>query len=49
MERKEYRLNEVIFADGVYQNWMYSICEGSVEIYSEYGTPAEKLLTTLKI
>ena len=48
MERKEYRLNEVIFADGVYQNWMYSICEGSVEIYSEYGTPAEKLLTTLK-
>ena len=48
MERKEYRLNEVIFTDGVYQNWMYSICEGSVEIYSGYGTPAEKLLTTLK-
>ena len=47
MERKEFRLNEVIFADGVSQNWMYSICEGSVEIYSGYGTPAEKKLTTL--
>ena len=47
MERKEFRLNEVIFADGVYQNWMYSICEGTVEIYSGYGTSSEKLLTTL--
>lgn len=47
MERTEFRLNEVIFNDGVYQNWMYSICEGSVDIYSGYGTSAEKKLTTL--
>lgn len=47
MERKEFLLNEVIFKDGVFQNWMYSICEGSVDIYSEYGTPDEKKLTTL--
>ena len=47
MERKEFRLNEVIFKDGVYQNYMYSICEGSVDIYSEYGTSGEKKLTTL--
>ena len=47
MECKEFRLNEVIFSDGAYQNWMYSICEGSVKIYSGYGTSAEKLLTTL--
>ena len=38
MERKEFRLNEVIFKDGIYQNWMYSISEGSVDIYSGYGT-----------
>ena len=47
MERKEFQLNEVIFKDGVYQNWMYSICEGSVDIYSGYGTASEKKLITL--
>lgn len=47
MERKEFQLNEVIFKDGVYQNYMYSICEGSVDIYSEYGKSGEKKLTTL--
>ena len=47
MERKEFRLNEVIFKDGAYQNWMYNICEGSVDIYSEYGTSSEKKLITL--
>ena len=47
MERKEFRLNEVIFKDGIYQNWMYSISEGSVDIYSGYGTSSEKKLITL--
>ena len=47
MERKEFRLNEVIFKDGIYQNWMYSISEGSVDIYSGYGTSGEKKLITL--
>ena len=47
MERVEFRLNEVIFKDGVFQNWMYSVCEGSVDIYSGYGTSEEKKLTTV--
>lgn len=47
MERKEFRLNEVIFKDGMYQKWMYNICEGSVDIYSGYGTSDEKKLITL--
>ena len=47
MERVELRLNEVIFKDGDYQNWMYSVCEGSVDIYSGYGTADEKKLNTV--
>ena len=47
MERVELRQNEVIFKDGDYQNWMYSVCEGSVDIYSGYGTSEEKKLTTV--
>ena len=47
MERVEFRQNEVIFKDGVFQNWMYSVCEGSVDIYSGYGTSTEKKLTTV--
>ena len=47
MERVEFRLNDVIFQDGVYQNWMYSVCEGSVDVYSGYGTSEEKKLTTV--
>ena len=47
MVQEEFRLNEVIFADGVYQNWMYSICEGAVDIYSDYGTANAKKLATL--
>ncbi len=48
MKRKEFQLNEVIFKEGVFEQWMYGICEGSVDIYSEYGTANEKKLTTLK-
>lgn len=47
MERKEYQQNEVIFKENEYQKWMYSICEGSVDIYAEYGKPNEKKLITL--
>ena len=48
MERKEFKFNEVIFDRGVYQNWMYSVCEGSVDIFSDYGTADQKKLVTLK-
>lgn len=49
MERKEYRFNEVIFNENEDQRWMYSICEGSVHIYSGYGSAgAEKLATLTK-
>ena len=47
MVREEFCLGEVIVKAGTYQNWMYSICEGSVDIYSEYGTSNEKKLITL--
>lgn len=47
MVREEFGLGEVIVKAGIYQNWMYSICEGSVDIYSEYGTSNEKKLITL--
>ena len=47
MVREEFCLGKVIVKAGTYQNWMYSICEGSVDIYSEYGTSNEKKLITL--
>ena len=47
MERKKYQNREVIFAENDYQNWMYSICEGKVEIYFGYGTSNAKKLATL--
>ena len=48
MVREEFRLGDVIVKAGVYQKWMYSICQGAVDIYSEYGTINEKKLVTLK-
>ena len=47
MERVEFHLNEVIFQNGALQNWMYSVSEGCVDIYSGYGTSEEKKLTTV--
>ena len=47
MEKKAYQCKEVIFRQGEYQKWMYSICQGSVDIYAEYGTSDEKKLITL--
>ena len=47
MEKKTYQYRDVIFKQGEYQKWMYSICQGSVDIFAEYGTSAEKKLVTL--
>lgn len=47
MERKEYQLHDVIFKEQEYQKWMYSICEGAVDICTGYGTALEKKLVTL--
>ena len=47
MMRKEFQLRETIFREGEYQKWMYSICEGSVDICTGYGKPEEKKLVTL--
>lgn len=42
------RKDEVIFREGDPSNCMYDILSGSVGIYAGYGTPEEKLLTTLE-
>ena len=47
MERREYRYQEVIFREKDYQLCMYSICEGSVNIFSGFGSPEEGKLATL--
>lgn len=47
MMKKEFQLHEVIFKENDFQKWMYSICEGCVEIYSGYGTKEERKLATL--
>jgi CRP-like cAMP-binding protein len=47
MMRKEFQLHEVIFRENNFQKWMYSICEGSVNIFAAYGTPEERKLATL--
>ena len=47
MMRKEFQLHEVIFQENSFQKWMYSICEGSVNIFAAYGTPEERKLATL--
>ena len=47
MDKKVYQYKEVIFKENIYQRYMYSICEGTVDIYSGYETPDEKKLVTL--
>lgn len=47
MEKKTYQSREVIFKQGEYQKWMFVICQGSVDIFSDYGTSEEKKLITL--
>ena len=47
MERKEYQLHDIVFEESDHQKWMYSICEGTVDICIGYGTIQEKKLITL--
>ena len=48
MESKTFKKGEVIFKQGELSDCMYDIFWGEVGIYANYGTPEEKLLTTLK-
>lgn len=47
METKSCKKGEVIFRQGDPSGCMYDILWGKVGIYAGYGTPEEKLLTTL--
>ena len=48
METKTFKKGEVIFKQGDLSDCMYDILWGEVGIYADYGTPEEKLLTTLE-
>ncbi len=43
----EFKKGQIIFREGDTGNYMYAVYGGSVGIYVNYGTPNEKLLTTL--
>ena len=45
---RKMKKGEVIFKEGEKQMWMYALLKGSVGIYVNYGTDAEKLLVELK-
>lgn len=44
----EYKKKKVIFNEGDESDCMYGVTEGSVGIYSDYGTSKEKQLVTLQ-
>ena len=48
METKTFKKGEIIFKQGDLSDCMYDILWGKVGIYANYGTPEEKLLTTLE-
>ena len=48
METKTFKKGEIIFKQGELSDCMYDILWGEVGIYADYGTPEEKLLTTLE-
>ena len=48
MEPKTFKKGEIIFKQGDLSDCMYDILWGQVGIYADYGTPEEKLLTTLE-
>ena len=48
METKTFKKGEVIFKQGDLSDCMSDILWGEVGIYANYGTPEEKLLTTLE-
>ncbi len=45
---QKYKKNTVIFKEGEQARGMYDIISGSVDIYTGYGTPEERMITTLK-
>lgn len=49
MNSKEFKSGQIIFKQGDSEFCMYDIQRGRVGIYSEYGTPAEKLIAELSI
>lgn len=49
MNSKEFKSGQIIFKQGDSELCMYDIQRGRVGIYSEYGTPAEKLIAELSI
>ena len=48
METKTFKKGEIIFKQSDLSDCMYDILWGQVGIYADYGTPEEKLLTTLE-
>lgn len=46
-EVKKYEKGELIFREGDWGTEFYQIQDGEVEIYSDWGEPEQKLLTTL--
>ncbi len=44
---QKYKKNTVIFKEGEISHGMYNIVSGTVDIYTGYGTPEERLITTL--
>ena len=48
METKTFKKGEIIFKQVDLSDCMYDILWGQVGIYADYGTPEEKLLTTLE-
>lgn len=47
MEIKQFKKNEIIFEQGVYEDCMYDIRWGKVGIYESYGKPEQRLLREL--
>lgn len=48
MEQINFKSGEVIFRQGDYQTWMYAVVDGAVEIRTDYGTAADKLLAVVE-
>ena len=47
MITKKYQSGQIIFNQGDYSDCMYDILRGRVGVYSDYGTPKEKLIAEL--
>ena len=49
MNKKSFKKGEIIFHEGDESDSMFSVVSGTVGIYSQYGTPKQKLLTKLGV